>query len=396
MNRVAKNILMHYGVKRRSGRYPWGSGDNPYQHSGDFISRVNELKAQGHGEKDIANILSMTTTDLRMQLRVAKHERRGLEADRARSLREDGKSLNEIAQIMGYKNDSSIRALLDENTAVNKKRARVTADILKAELEKKKMLDIGAGVEKELGISENTLKEASFILETEGYNVYGIGVPQVTNPTKRTITMVLCKGDVEYKYVYDHLEEIKPVSDYHSIDGGTTYDKREYPASIDGKRVGIRYGDEGGTDKDGVIELRRGVDDLSLGNSHYAQVRIMVDNTHYLKGMAMYSDDMPDGVDIVFNTNKKSGTNKTDVMKKLKDDPDNPFGAYIKADGQSYFVDADGNRKLSPINKLKEEGDWNEMSKNLSSQFLSKQPIQLITKQLNLTYADSVAQYDEI
>ena len=28
------NYLIHYGMPRRSGRYPWGSGDRPYQHSG--------------------------------------------------------------------------------------------------------------------------------------------------------------------------------------------------------------------------------------------------------------------------------------------------------------------------------------------------------------------------
>ena len=39
-----ENILEHYGTKRHSGRYPWGSGENPYQHSGDFLSRVEELK----------------------------------------------------------------------------------------------------------------------------------------------------------------------------------------------------------------------------------------------------------------------------------------------------------------------------------------------------------------
>lgn len=27
MDLVEEDILMHYGVKRRSGRYPWGSGD---------------------------------------------------------------------------------------------------------------------------------------------------------------------------------------------------------------------------------------------------------------------------------------------------------------------------------------------------------------------------------
>lgn len=45
MNPIAEEMLMHYGMPRRSGRYPWGSGDNPYQHSGDFLSRVEELKA---------------------------------------------------------------------------------------------------------------------------------------------------------------------------------------------------------------------------------------------------------------------------------------------------------------------------------------------------------------
>ena len=46
--------LMHYGTPRHSGRYPWGSGDNPYQHSGDFLSRVNELHKQGLSEKEIS------------------------------------------------------------------------------------------------------------------------------------------------------------------------------------------------------------------------------------------------------------------------------------------------------------------------------------------------------
>lgn len=396
MNPIAEEILMHYGVKRRSGRYPWGSGDNPYQHSGDFLSRVEGLQKDGLSEKQIAETLGMKTTDLRMQLRVARHERRALEADRARSLREDGLSLNEIAEKMGYANDSSIRSLLNESTAINKNRAKATAEILKKELEEKGMLDVGAGVERELNVSQNTLKEALFILETEGYNVYGIGIPQVTNVGKQTNTPVLTKPDVEYRDVYQNMGDIQSVGNYHSTDGGTTFNKLEYPASIDSKRVSIRYGDEGGTSKDGVIEIRRGVEDLDLGNSHYAQVRILVDGTHYLKGMAMYSDDIPDGADIVFNTNKKSGTPKESVMKSIKEDPSNPFGAAIKANGQSWYDGADGKKHLSAINKIKEEGDWDKMSKNLSSQFLSKQPLQLIRKQLDLTYKDKVAELDEI
>lgn len=393
---LTDEYLMHYGVKRRSGRYPWGSGENPYQHSGDFLSRVESLKAQGLSEKQIAEEMKMTTTDLRMQCRVAKHERRSLEADRARSLREDGKSLNEIADILGYKNDSSVRALLNENTATNRNRAQVTADILKKELKNKGMIDVGAGVERELGCSEGTLKEAIFILETQGYVKYGVGIPQVTNMGKQTNTAVLCKPGTEYKDVYANMGDIQSVGNYHSVDGGTTYKKLEYPASIDSKRVGIRYNEDGGISKDGVIEIRRGVADLDLGPSHYAQVRILVDGSHYLKGMAMYSDDIPDGVDIMFNTNKKRGTAKMDVLKKITDDPDNPFGATIAANGQSYFLGKDGKEHLSAINKLKIEGDWEDMSRNLSSQFLSKQPMALIKKQLNLTYANYEAEFKDI
>lgn len=396
MDLVEEDILMHYGVKRRSGRYPWGSGDNPYQHGGDFLARVEELQRLGKTEKQIADELHLSTTDLRMQVRVAKHERRALQADRARSLREDGKTLDEIASILGYANDSSVRALLNENTAANKNKAQATAEILKKELAEKGAIDVGTGVERQLGVSTGVLQEALFILETEGYNRYGVGVPQVNDPKKRTITPVISVPEIDQREVYQNLDLVKSVGDYHSTDGGESWDKREYPASIDSSRVKILYGDEGGALKDGVIEIRRGVADLDLGDSHYAQVRILVDGTHYLKGMAMYSDDMPDGADIVFNTNKHTGTPKMDVLKKIQDDPDNPFGALIKANGQSHYIDADGNEKLSAINKLKEEGDWDKMSKNLSSQFLSKQPIRLIKKQLDLTYADAADEFSEI
>jgi DNA-binding FadR family transcriptional regulator len=60
---------------------------------------------------------------------------------------------------------------LDENTAANKNRAKATAEILKKELDEKGILDVGAGVERELGVSQNTLKEALFILETEDMSV---------------------------------------------------------------------------------------------------------------------------------------------------------------------------------------------------------------------------------
>ena len=108
MNPIAEEILMHYGMPRRSGRYPWGSGENPYQHSGDFLSRVDELKAQGLSETEIAKSLGLTTTQYRTQKALAKDERRALEVATAKGLREKGYSLNEIAKQMGYSNDSSV------------------------------------------------------------------------------------------------------------------------------------------------------------------------------------------------------------------------------------------------------------------------------------------------
>ena len=406
---IYEDVLTHYGVKRRSGRYPYGSGENPYQHSGDFISRANSLKKSGMTEKEIAKALGFnSTTDYRTAYSIAKNERRKLDVDRAKSLREDGLTPTEIGRKMGV-NESTVRSWLNSSSEDNMRVAEKTAERLKDELKTKHAIDVGSGVERELGVSTSKLSEALMRLEIEGYKVYGVGVPQPNNPKNRTTVKVLADDTVTQRDIYQDYSKIKQVGEYHSRDGGASWYKREYPASLSSKRVKIRYGDEGGSDKDGVIEIRRGVKDLNLGNSHYAQVRILVDGTHYLKGMAMYSDDLPDGVDVLFNTNKRSGTpmisGDKGVLKAIKSDPDNPFGAYIKADGQSYYDDPRGRytdpktgkkQSLSVINKLREEGDWETQSRNLSSQFLSKQPIQLIKKQLNLTYKDAEAEYDEI
>ena len=410
MNEITEDILVHYGVKRRSGRYPWGSGDQPYQHSSDIDIRVRELKKKGMKETDIVKDLGFENTSaLRDAVKRASHERKRLQVDRAKALRDDGLNNSQIAREMGV-NESTVRSWFNENREVNQRRAEKAANRLRDELKTKHAIDVGAGVEREMGISKGKLKEALDILVEEGYTVEGIGVPQVKDKSKRTTVTVVHDDTVTTRDLYQDYSKIQPYGEYYSADGGETWSKREYPASIDSSRVKIKYGDEGpagntGSDKDGVIEIRRGVKDLDLGNSHYAQVRILVDGTHYLKGMAMYSDDIPDGVDIVFNTNKKKGTPKMDVMKEIQSDPDNPFGAYIKADGQSYYDDPNGTyinpktgnkAKLSAINKLKEEGDWDKSSKNLSQQFLSKQPMQLIKQQLDLTYADYNSQYDEI
>ena len=404
MNPVAEDILMHYGMPRRSGRYPWGSGENPYQHSRDFLARVEELEKSGMSQKQIADELGITTTQLRVQKSMAKNERRADLVATAKSLRKDGYSLNEIAEKMGYKNDSSVRSLLNEGAENNMNKAKVTADFLQELVDNKGMIDVGAGVESELGVSREKLNEALEILKLQGYEVYNRGLQQATNPSQQTILKVLCPPGTEYKDVYK-TEKISSVVDYDKIltdDGTKVRPAFEYPASMDSKRLKINYAEDGGIQKDGVIEIRRGVDDLSLGDSHYAQVRILVDGTHYIKGMAVYSDDMPDGVDVIFNTNKKKGTpalgdkNNT-VLKPIKNDPENPFGSLIKEHGgQSHYISKDGTEKLSLINKRAEEGDWGEWSDHLPSQFLSKQNMNLIEKQLKLAKADKAAEFDEI
>lgn len=417
MNSFVEEMLMHYGMPRRSGRYPWGSGDNPYQHSGDFLSRVEEMKKSGFtftdkdgktytGEVAIAKSMGLSTTQFRTQMSLAKDERRSADVSTAKALREKGYSLNEIAEKIGFANDSSVRSLLNESSEARMNQAKTTAEFLKKQIAEKGMIDVGTGVERELGISKEKLNQALYILEMEGYPIYGGGVPQVTNPGKQTNIKVICPPGTEHKEIYN-FENVHSVRDYISYDEGESFRKAfEYPSSMDSKRLQIRYAEDGGIQKDGVIELRRGVDDLSLGDAHYAQVRILVDGTHYLKGMAVYSDDLPDGVDVVFNTNKKKGTPTQDVLKKIKDDPDNPFGSAIKErGGQSYYDDPNGKytdpvtgkkQSLSLINKRAEEGDWGEWADKLPSQFLSKQPKYLVDKQLNLAISDKMAEFDEI
>lgn len=402
-------VLLHYGTPRHSGRYPWGSGENPYQRTGDFLSRVDELKKQGLSDTEIAKAMELTTTQYRVQRALANEERRGLLVDRARSLREDGLSLNEIAREMGFNNDSSVRSLLNENAEARMNQAKKTADFLKEQIDKRGMIDVGAGVEKELGVSKEKLNEALYILELEGYPTYGGRVAQATNVGKKTTLKVVCPPGTEHKEIYD-FDKINSVRDYTSHDDGETFDpKYVYPKSMNSKRLAIRYAEDGGIDKDGVVEIRRGVDDLSLGKSHYAQVRILVDGTHYIKGMAVYSDDLPDGVDVMFNTNKKKGTPKMEVLKPIKNDPDNPFGSLIKEGindpddptqggrgGQSYYYDKNGKKQLSLINKRSEEGDWGDWADKLPSQFLGKQSLKLIRSQLGITLSDKEAEFSDI
>lgn len=399
------DYFMHFGTPRHSGRYPWGSGENPYQ-SDPFLSKINQMKSEGKKETEIAEAMNMSTTRLRSQIQIKKSQIRADLVQQAKSLKSDGLNTSEIARRMGFANESSVRSLLNTDSERRMKISESTAKTLKEVCDERGMIDVGAGVDRELGISPQKMTEALDMLKAQGYEVYGGRIPQVTNPGKMTTIKVLCPPGTEHKEIFN-TNNIHSINDYTSHDDGETFEKLKEPASVSSDRVAIRYAEDGGIEKDGVIELRRGVADLDLGASHYAQVRIMVDGSHYLKGMAVYSDNLPDGVDIMFNTNKGKKTSKMDVLKPLKTtkdengntiiDKDNPFGALIKANGQSEYIDPKtGEKKLSPINKVREEGDWDEWAKKIPSQFLAKQNKELARKQLNLTVADAQAEFDTI
>lgn len=396
-NEDPEEIVAHYGTPRHSGRYPYGSGDNPYQHATDFLGRIDILKRQGYSETQIAKDFGLTTSQFRVQKSLATNERRAMDVETARKLLEDtGGNVSEVARRMG-KNESSIRSLLKTSSESRMSAAMNTANFLKDQIEKKGMIDVGAGVEHQLNVSPEMMKNALYILEREGYPVYQGRMEQVTNPGKFTTLKVLCPPGTKHKEIFE-FDKVNSVEDYISYDGGETFKKGfVYPKSMDSKRLMINYAEDGGIDKDGVIEVRRGCKDLSLGTANYAQVRILVDNDRYLKGMAVYADDLPDGIDVRFNTNKTKDVAKMDVLKKIKDDPDNPFGALIKErGGQSWYIDDDGNEQQSLINKTREEGEWDQWSRHLPSQFLSKQSKEMIEKQLGLSIADKKAEFEDI
>ena len=382
--------LYHYGIKRRSGRYPWGSGAKKSRNASDFLSTVDVLEKDGFNEKQIAEYFGLQTKQLRAYKSNAHNEVRAAKAAMALRLKDKGYSNSEIGRRMGI-NESSVRSLLDPAISMRKIASTNTAEMLEKEIASKKYIDVGGGVENQIGVSRNTLDNAVEQLRAKGYTYHYLKVEQL-GTGKFTSIKVLAAPDVTYKEVKDNQAKVTSPG-FYSEDLGQTVVGIKPPSSISSKRILVNYGDQGGSDKDGVIELRRGVKDLDLGAARYAQVRVAVDGTHYLKGMAMYSDDIPKGYDVIFNTNKNSSTPKMDVFKKMKDDPENPFGATIR---QKTYIGKDGKEHLSALNIVNEEGDWNTWKKTLSSQMLSKQSTALAKKQLKLAYDIKKEEFDEI
>ena len=393
MTLTAPDVLIHYGVLRRSGRYPWGSGATPHERGRDFLGTVDSLRSKGLSEVDIAKGLNITdakgkpsVSSLRALRSISRDEVRKANVAQAVRLQEKGMSNVAIGDRMGL-NESTVRTLLDPATSAKKDILQNVAKTLEDRIKDGGYLDVGPGTSNHLDISTTQLSTAIAVLKEKGYETRNIQVPQLGTGQKTTIKTLVPPGAPKFI----DPTQIKSI-DAFSEDGGRTITKIEPPVNINSSRVGVRYKAEGGDQADGVIYVRPGVGDVSIGKSRYAQVRIAVDGTHYIKGMAMYKNDLPAGHDLVFNTNKSNTGDKLDAFKAQKDE-ENPFGAITT---QRTYTDAHGKTHRSVMNIVNDEGDWRDWSRSLSSQFLSKQPVALAKRQLDMTFALRKEQLDEI
>lgn len=391
------DTLAHYGTPRHSGRYPWGSGEAPHQNNKSLLIRIRELEAQGLTQTQVAAGLGMSTTQYRAVKSIAKNEERKENQTKAFKLKEKGYSTSAIGRELGIP-EPTVRNMLKVDQDRKADKATKAAALIKEMVDEKGLVDIGLGAENYMDLSKEQLAISVEMLKSQGYKDHEIKTPQLGNPGKFTRVKVLAPPDMPYSEVYANRDKIHIINAQYN-ESASAYSKPGPPKPILSKRVQIRYAEEGGADKDGVVELRRGVSELSLGGKRYGQVRIAVDGDKYMKGMAIYADKMPDGIDIIYNSNKPKGTPPEKVFKPMEKDPDMPFGSVVR---QKFFRDADGKEQQSLINMVggkgegNVEGTWGEWSKTLSSQMLSKQKPELAKTQLGLSHDIKKDAFEEI
>ena len=419
------DYIMHYGTKRHSGRYPWGSGQHPYQDE-PWFKGWSELRAQGKSYKDIAEEFGMTQKELKYRYSYAKDAKKAGDIAHAKELRYTRQmSPKAIAEKMGV-SESTINAWLKPDMEQQVRETRDLADKLaeRTNMNKDiKCIDVGKGVSNILGTTPTKLEAALTVLKDEGYLIVKKPVPNPNNITKNTEMIFLYSPPEEWKDLSEeqkikkafrdisvNLDKIEPPCDVHVDENNKTQIGIEPPKSISSKRVMIDWNDS----RDGLISIKRGVPDLYMGENRYNQVRIGVDGTHYLKGMAVYADpeDFPPGIDIIAHTPKSNekyvmmspDDKAKQFLKPMKKDPDgkvdmeDPFGAQIMKGGQMHYTDEKGKEQLGLINKVNEQGVWSDWTsaRTLASQVLSKQDPKLAERQLELQRTKMAEQFEEI
>jgi hypothetical protein len=215
------DFLMHYGILRKSGRYPWGSGETQAQRNRDFLSSVDELKRKGLSDTEIARGFDITTTAFRAAKSIAKNEQKAAQIAQAQRLKEHGYSNVEIGKKMGGLNESSVRALLAPGQADKVKVLDATADMLARQVEAKGYLDIGTGVEYHAGVSRSKLDNAVAVLKEKGYVTHNVQVPQLGTNNMTTIKVLAPQGTT-YRDIKLSPEKIGSLGTY-SEDGGRSF-----------------------------------------------------------------------------------------------------------------------------------------------------------------------------
>ena len=421
-SRLVGPFLAHYGRGRDdprlasermvgSGRYLKGTGANPNQHV-EVIpwsrETVEKMRKDGIDDKDIAKSMGMSWNKFRGLISESKEERIAYQRAVCVDLHENGNkangnrpmSIRQISAATGW-SATTVRNRLSDYTKTKVDKYEQYKQFLRDQIEEKGHLDVGIGTEHNLGVSETKMKQLIQALEAEGYVRSKPRIPQAGTGYE-TNMLVLSKKGTPKNYIYNHIDEIQPMDDVNILEGGKKIEIKRWhdPVSIDSARCMVVYNEEGGINKDGLVELRRNVPELSLGKSNYAQVRITVDGTHYIKGMAVYADDLPDGVDIRFNTNKHVGTPMMSddkdhtVFKPLEGKGVAGFGATLRA--QNDWVDDKGVTHFGAVNIVKEQGVWADQQKTLAAQFLSKQPVALATKQLGIDLGNRKDEFESI
>lgn len=406
----------------------WEKIPEGYQIDSDFDRQIKALKKEGYTEAQLAIGLGITTQSLKARESIATNIAKREFLDKNRELIEgikgpDGNWIkepitnrSERARILGV-TEGTLRSRENGQVDENSKIIFEVADILRDEMSKSKYLDVGKGtaerisLEQKMNVKPDRLATAIEILKLEGFDTINVQVDQMGSRAgnKTTIQALVPPGTTYQQLKNDVLTTEGVIGVYSGprLDSNSgSFRKIEEPVAIDPSRIFVRYAEEGGKERDGLIELRRGVDDISLGNAAYAQVRIAVEGGKYLKGMALQTDDIPEGYDILVNSNKPIGTPKEDTFKKLEPSkaiPGNPFGTSIRTNPdedyiiQRHYIDSKtGEEKLSAINVVNAEGDWAQWSKTVASQLLAKQSPDLVKQQLEKTYEAREQEFNEI
>lgn len=394
--RDPSKVLAHIGVLERSGRFPWGSGEDPYQRLRTFQGLKAKLRRDGADDGQIAKELGFESTrEFRAYNTIYDAYLKRHDIERVENMRGHGKSVQEISKETGL-SDSKVRSLLKPGADRKVLQFENDRDYFKAQADERGMIDVSTGINSAAQITDTRKIAAIQALRDEGYGYYTVW-EKGKRPGETVPTKVLTKPGITREDAFKNRNDIyNPTSKVDDFDASNPLGIKK-PIAIDESRVSVVYGDEGGARRDGMIYIRPGVKDLNMRDSHFSQVRIQIGDDSYMKGVAAYSNDLPDGVDIQFFTDKKTGTPLKDVLKPLKRDKKtgdvdytNPFGSVI-----DQIKDDDGN-VTSALNIVNEEADWKKWSKNLPSQFLAKQSTSLARSQLDMTRANKQAELDEI